>query len=310
MHADVWACLPNLLPSPVRLRSRKWCYGGDSLYSICFLRNNSTWRSNLLTSASNNTMTSLQPSFMLPPNFLFPPQGQIKPGVVLRDGKHGVPDPSLPLHYGPDSAEELDVTSLQEFHYHNESGTNTGLGLWMDSASIAGFGISGEHGKHHGLTVDTGSTQITRLAIKDMEAYVRQLMTDPVLKEYTKMPRCRPVYLITGVMVVEDATIEVATGHSAGYKARIALSGDGFAVPVQVGAEIGRQTGEARGPTWKLAKPFVLAYEVSRIQRKLGGTRAQSYNRHALWDDSATATIGDEWAIAPLTKRQGQSEEI
>jgi hypothetical protein len=256
-------------------------------------------------------MTSLQPSFMLPPNFLFPPQGQIKPGVVLRDGKHGVPDPSLPLHYGPDSAEGFDVTTLEEFHYHKEGGTNTGPGLWMDSASIAGFGISGERGKHHGLTVDTGSTQITRLAIKDMEAYVRQLMTDPVLKEYTKMPRCRPVYLITGVMVVEDATIEVVTGHSAGFKARIALSGDGFAVPVQIGAEIGRQTGEEGGPTWKLAKPFVLAYEVSKVQRKLiGCTRAQSYNRHALWDDSATDTTGDEWAIAPLTKRLDQTEEI
>jgi len=247
---------------------------------------------------------------MLPPNFLFPPQGQIKPGVVLRDGKNGVPDPSLPLHYGLDSAEALEVTSLEEFHYRNEGATNNNFGLWVDSASVAGVGISVESGNQHGLTVDTGSAEITRLAISDMEAYVAQLMTDPVLKDYTKMPRRRPVYLITGVMVVEDATIEVVTGRSTGYKGRIALSGDGFAVPVQIGTEIGRQTGEAGGPTWKLAKPFVLAYEAIKVQRKLtGGTRVQSYNRHALWDDGGTGTLGDEWAIAPFTQELDQTEQ-
>jgi len=255
-------------------------------------------------------MTSLQPSFMLPPNFLFPPQGQIKPGVVLRDGKNGVPDPSLPMHYGLDSAEGLDVTLLEEFHYRNEGGKNNNFGLWLDSASVAGVGISVERGTQHGLTVDTGGAEITRLAINDMEAYVTKLMKDPVLKEYTKTPRRRPVYLITGVMVVEDATIEVVTGRSTGYKATIALSGDGFAIPVQIGTEIGRQTGEAGGPTWKLTKPFVLAYEASKIQRKLtGGARTQSYNRHALWDDSATDTTSDEWAIAPFTQKLDQSEE-
>lgn len=55
-------------------------------------------------------MTSLQPSFMQPPNFLLPPQGQIKPGVVLRDRRNGMRGPSLPLRYRLDSAKELEVT--------------------------------------------------------------------------------------------------------------------------------------------------------------------------------------------------------
>lgn len=246
-------------------------------------------------------MATLQPSFMLPPNFLFPPQGQIKPGVVLRDGKNGVPDPSLPLHYGTESADELDVTSLEEFHYHSENGSNTNVGLWMDSLSIANVGISGERGSQHGLTVDTGRTEITRLAIDDMEAYVTQLMTDPVLEEYTRRPRCRPVYLITGVMVVEDANIEVLTGRTSAYRAKVALSGEGFAVPVKIGTEFERQTGRLGGPTWNLGKPFVLAYEVTKVQRRLfGGTRAQSHNRHALWGDQGTGSLKDEWEFVPF----------
>lgn len=65
-----------------------------------FSRTDATSNDYALIPARENAMTALQPSFMLPPNFLFPPQGQIKPGVVLRDGKNGVPDPSLPLHLG------------------------------------------------------------------------------------------------------------------------------------------------------------------------------------------------------------------
>lgn len=255
-----------------------------------------------------NTMTSLQPSFMLPPNFLFPPQGQIKPGVVLRDGKSGVPDPSLPLHYGSESAEGLDVTSLEEFHYHSENGTNTNVGLWMDSLSLAGIGISGERGSQHGLTVDTGHTEITRLAIDDMEAYVTQLMTDPVLEEYTKRPRCRPVYLISGVMVVDDATIQVLTGRTSAYRAKVSFSGEGFAVPVKIGTEFERQTGSLGGPTWKLVQPFVIAYEVTKVQRKLfGGTRAQSHNQYALWDDHKLGQMvhtTETWVITPSTSTE------
>jgi hypothetical protein len=252
-------------------------------------------------------MMALQPSFMLPPNFLFPPQGQIKPGVVLRDGKHGVPDPSLPLHLGSEEVDELDVTSLEEFHYRNEDSTNTKLGLWMDSASFAEIGLSGENGRLDGLVVDSGRTKITRLAVTDMEAYVAKLMIDPVLKEYTKRPRCRPVYLVTSIMVAEDATIEVTTGRTSGYKAKIAVSGEGFAVLAKIGAEIERQTGNVGGPTWQLEKPFVLAYEVSKIQRKLfGGTHTHSHTRHALWDDRAKVAAREEWVLTPLTQAENQ----
>lgn len=244
-------------------------------------------------------MATLQRTFILPPNFLFPPQGRIKPGIVLRDGKNGTPDPSLSLHDGSASVEDTEITPLDEgFHYEGNDHVNTKLGLWIDALSFVEIGLGGERGNKFDLKIDTGNAEITRFAAKD--AYVAHLMTDPVLKEYTKRPRCRPVYLITGVMVAEDATIEVKTEYTSVYKAKVMANGEGVGVPVKIGPEFERDGSEVRGHTSKYVKPFVLAYEVQKVQRKwLGSVSAQPDNLHALWDDRETEAP-EEWELVPF----------
>jgi hypothetical protein len=249
-------------------------------------------------------MTTRQRTFVLPPNFLFPPEGRIKPGIVLRDGKHDAPDPSLPLHDGSASIEGAEITSLDEgFHYEGNNRVNTKLGLWLDALSLVEVGLGGERGNSFDLKIDSVRAIITRFGAGD--AYVARLMADPVLREYTKRPRCRPVYLITGVMVAEDATVEVRAGCTSVYKAKVMVNGEGCGVPVKVGPDFERDSGETWASTSRYVKPFVLAYELQRIRRKWSGTvGSQSHNRHALWDAQAAETR-EEWEIVPYEEDEG-----
>lgn len=210
-----------------------------------------------------------------------------------------MPDPSLCLHDGSGSVVGAEDTPLDNgFHYDGNASTNTKLGLWTDALSLVEIGLGGERGSVHNIKVDAGRAAISRFTAND--AFVARLMADPVLAEYSKRPRCWPVYLVTGVMTAQDATVELSTGHSASFQAKVVVSGEGFGIPVKIGPEFERNASNAGGPTWKLAKPFVLAYEVQKIHRKmLGGLDSRLDNRHALWGERDAAPA-EEWVVVPF----------
>jgi hypothetical protein len=245
---------------------------------------------------------------MLPPNVLFPPQEKIKPGVVLRGGRHGMPDPSLPLHDSSDSVQGLEVTPFDDgFQYDGDRSAQTNVGIWLDAVSLVEIGLGGERGNNHSLNIDAARAEITRFTPDN--AFVASLMTNIILAEYTKRPRCSPVYLVTGVMVAENATFEVKNEKSQGYKAKIVINGEGFGIPMKIGPELDRNTKDAGGPTWKLAKPFVLAYEVWKIQKKITGSIGSGpHNRHALWGEGSTTSTPseEEWEVTPFTACNAQ----
>jgi hypothetical protein len=245
-------------------------------------------------------MDAYQPRFMLPPNFLFPPDSKLKPGVVLEEGSNSLPDPQEQLHDGATHVVGLETTELPKFHYSGEGKSNTKIGLWLDALSLVEIGLGGERGHDHNLVLDTGPAKISTFS--PSKAYISQLMKDPFLAEYTKRPRCRPVYLVTGVMVAENATIEVKDGTTSAFQAKVVINGDGFGVPFKVGPEFEHEASHTSGPTWDLASPFVLAYALKKIRRSmLGSVKSKDHNSHALWDGSTALAADDEWTAEDFT---------
>jgi hypothetical protein len=247
-------------------------------------------------------MDAMQPSFMLPPNFRFPPGGKIKPGTVLDEGSNGLPDPQEELYDGVSQVDGLETTDLPRFHYSGAAKSNTKIGFWTDILSLTEIGLGGERGHDDNLVIDTGPAKISTFS--PTKAYISKLMRDPFLSEYTKRPKRQPVYLITGVMVADSATIEVQKGKTSVFQAKIIVNGEGFGVPVKAGPEFEREASKVGGHIWDLTKPFVLAYALKRIRRKvMGGVSSKDHNTHALWDDSkALAVDDDEWEIEEFTE--------
>jgi hypothetical protein len=247
-------------------------------------------------------MDAMQRSFMLPPNFRFPPGGKINPGIVLDEGSNGLPDPQEELYDGIAQVTGLETNDLPDFHYSGGAKSNTKIGFWADILSLIEIGLGGERGHDDNLVIDTGPVNFSTFG--PTKAYVSQLMRDPFLSEYTKRPKRQPVYLITGIMVADRATIEVQRGTTRVYQAKVVVNGEGFGVPVKAGPEFEREASKVGGYTWNLPKPFILAYELKRIQRKvLGGESIKNHNTHALWDDTkALAADDDEWEIADFTQ--------
>jgi hypothetical protein len=253
-------------------------------------------------------MDAYQPSFMLPPNFLFPPNGKIRPGIVLREGQNGLPDPREQLYDGTSHVGELETNDLPKFHYSGDAKSNTKISFWIDVLSLVEIGLGGERGRDSNLVIDTGPAKIT--AFDPTEAFISQIVSDPFLSEYTKRPRRAPVYLITGVMVADSATIEVQKGKSSVYQAKIVINGEGFGVPIKVGPEFEREASQAVGPTWELPQPFVLAYALKKIRKKaLGGVGSRDYNEHALWDGKKRSGIDDEWDVEDFVQTEDMDVE-
>ena len=245
-------------------------------------------------------MDALQPTFMLPPNFRFPPDGKMKPGIVLDEGSNGLPDPQEELFDGVAQVVGLETLELPRFHHSGGAKANNKLGLWADILSLAEIGLGGERGHDDNLVVDTGPATICTFS--PTKAYISQLMEDPFLAEYTKRPRRRAVYLITGVMVADSATIEVQRGTTSAYQAKVIINGEGFGVPVKVGPEFEREASRVGGHTWEMTKPFVLAYALQKIRRKmLGGVGSNNLTSHALWGDTKSPS-DDEWDIEDFTE--------
>jgi hypothetical protein len=238
-------------------------------------------------------MDTLQLTFMLPPNFRFPPNGKIKPGIVLKEGDKGLPDPRKQLYDGTSQVGELETNDLPKFHYSGDAKSNTKIGFWIDVLSIVEIGLGGERGRDSNLVIDTGPAKIT--TFDPTEAFMSRIISDPFVLEYTKRPKRSPIYLITGVMV---------------YQAKIVINGEGFGVPIRAGPEFEREASQTAGPTWELPQSFVLAYALKKIRRKaLGGAGSQDYNKHALWDGKKRTGIGDEWEVEDLVQTEDTDAE-
>jgi hypothetical protein len=252
-------------------------------------------------------MDAYQPSFMLPPNFLFPPNGNIKPGIVLEEGSNGLPDPKEQLYDGNVTA--LQETELPKFQYSGDAKSNTQIGFWIDVLGLVEIGLGGERGREDNLVIETGPAKIS--TFDPSKTDIAQMMTDRFLAQYTKRPRCRPVYLVTGVMVAENATIEVQKGKTIAYQARIVINGEGFGVPVKAGPEFEREASRVVGPTWTLDQPFVLGYALKKIRRTvMGTTRSANYDEHALWGEKQASPEGEEeWEVTDLIGTQELSSD-
>lgn len=245
-------------------------------------------------------MDALQPTFMLPPNFRFPPDGKIKPGIMLKEGDKGLPDPQEEMFNGTAQVTGLETLELPQFHYSGGAKFNNRLGPWADVLSLAEIGLSGERGHDDNLVIDTAAVKISTFS--PTEAYILRLMKDPSLEEYTVLPRRRAVYLITGVMVMDSATIEVQRGTASAYQAKIVIKGDGFGVPVKVGPEFEREASDVGGHTWEMTKPFVLAYALKKIRRKmLGGVGSGDYVKIVIFDCAPPMTY-DDWDVEDVTE--------
>jgi hypothetical protein len=242
-------------------------------------------------------MATLRPSFMLPTNFLFPPNDKIRLGIVLGEGDHGLPDPSLALNeISWTEPPTISCVTQKRFTYSGGEKTNISLGFWIDLGTLVDIGIGGERGHDVSIEIETGLAETKTFS--PTSKYISELMSQPILREYTKRPRREPVYLITGVMIAQDATIQVRSTTNSAFKAKVVVNAQGFGIPVNVGPSFERDAEQKAGPGYALTQPFVLAYQLLKIRKKIiKGFEKVEQNEHALWDDSRPSVSRDDWDV-------------
>lgn len=203
----------------------------------------------------------LLPHFDTPP----PPDGPLNLGTIIADPK--TMQPLSPGGHIPPRSEWI--------HRKHSSGFRTTLaqtqtgqyGLW---AKILGLNITAE------LSQAKDTSGVIEVGTLDDMFFVppRDYLTDCVAALNDDFSRLKPVYMVTGMKIVRDASFARSSGTNINAKVEIASVG------VNAGADVKQLLRESFVLAVRLSK---ISYKRSIFSRKPAELRISSYNRGAVF---------------------------
>jgi hypothetical protein len=236
-------------------------------------------------------MEAQRKTFMLLPDFSYPPSRDIFLGTVLPWSKETkLPDPEYPLNEGtrvtpPENAIRTQVE--QGWSSKHVKGTLVSPSIDAELPVFSPVSGTAAYNKTGSQTLNiTCDLRTERFAPSPQ--YIVDTLKDPrVLAQCQKYWR-PSVYLVTGLMIAENATIKKATDGTHSGKIHGGVDMSSLGAPLNIGAGFESAKSLSDDISTTLQKPFILAYELIRLRIKGDGSvkKQEKFVRHALFDDS------------------------
>lgn len=211
------------------------------------------------------------PTFVLLPDFSFLPGGQLDIGTVLSQDSEGLPDPRRVFESAklPMSLKTVTSQELEPWHWTSHDSTTGSAGINAGISLFTGIG-AGVHGNRaRNETLDIRCKRLVQQtylpAVEDFE----QLLKHDAISKYLKGFYRPSVFLVTGLMIAYDSSIEVGHGNEHGGGSHASADVTSIGVPLNVG--INGEFSQRHGKTLITSpkRPFILAYQLHRLRRKL-----------------------------------------
>jgi hypothetical protein len=251
-------------------------------------------------------------SFILLPNANFRPKSQLCLGTLLpEDGnRKGFPDPKRALNNDrriPIPEVEPNTVQERDFEFVTGRSTTTSGGIWADATSLVEIGAGGDAHLAHGTTVTIRARALETVTFLPSLDYIKESLNLAYVnriwgkRSFIWSPPKPPFFLVTGVKTVQSAEIERKSGKGAGFEAKAGLDGTPAGVPAKVGVRASHATNDDSTTKSEITTPFVLAYEVRRVQLgKQGEFAEEDSNRGQLHDDNNEGDGGDDQLFTNL----------
>jgi hypothetical protein len=255
-------------------------------------------------------MDVLQPTFMLLPDFAFLPDKDVLLGSILpttKDSKR--PDPRRPLTARvPVVSDDISEQAFEPWAWDSDKSSSTSGGVFADLSIITGIGagVEGSHGNTTGLTIKC--ERVDRSTFHPSSTSISGAMADDTISRILKKFTRPSIYIVTGLMVAHEASIEVKKSKNIGGGAHASVNVTQTGVPINTGVKGEIKRDENSTLTQVPKSSFILAYQLLRIRRKLldQSLDTAEENKWALFNDdaeadSSTARMMDELQVDPVT---------
>lgn len=246
----------------------------------------------------------LQPTFMLLPDFTYMPDGPLRLGSVIRRSEETKrPDPKRVLNKGTLSVPSgTTKQSFEPWSWNSEEEHSRNAGVFAELAMLTGVGGRIEGNKNRLDRLDIRCDKIDQETFNPDDAYILKATEDPTIQAILKRAHRPPVFLVTGTMIAHAASIAVERSKDAGTNNKVEADATQVGVPLSVGGEIGFTNKTSSKLENVPTQPFILAYQLRRIRRRLFRDSMQEAdeNTWALFDDRRIATVEGSQSLADV----------
>jgi hypothetical protein len=231
-------------------------------------------------------------SFMLAPEFSYLPGHDIALGRILPlNDDTNVPDAEEPLDVRMTVAEDRITKQLiRPFEFDSDVATTTSGNANADVSFFTGVGGGAKGGLENSASMKITTPLVTKTRFKPTPEEIAKLLATPVVSGTLHERSRPPLYLITGLLVANGATVEDKTGkkQGGGLHANADLTSIQVPINLGVGAERSKTTNQDSAST--IEGDFILAYQLLRFRKRLfGGKVEQKVERKwALFDDTGS----------------------
>ncbi|KAL0935472.1 uncharacterized protein CTRU02_210063 [Colletotrichum truncatum] len=204
--------------------------------------------------------------FFYAPTLDYPPEGPIKLGNIITSVKN----PHRPLScVAPPEDSSIFRTEKKSVHYTKEKLRSGKFSILTKFLSVLGFGIDvGAEIDNHDEEKYIFNTLET-IQFIPTPAYVQQCVESDNVRRFLETSRYRkPVYIITGIKVVNGAEANTLKSRTVGGTFAVEVDGtllSGGAVPIGGGPGIEGKVGNSVSTSWAGSSDFVFAFRVSKV---------------------------------------------
>jgi hypothetical protein len=256
-------------------------------------------------------MTNTQPkTFMFLPDNMHRPDDIIHLGtILLLSEETRLPDPDTPLNkytrlapYPTDVREPL----TEEPWSFSNGRVLTGAATLSAEIPFVPVGASLVLGRSRSDDIAIHCDKVVTTRFAPSPEYLRQATANQDIKEYCRGRLWPSVYMVTGIKVAYNTTVENKTAKSFSGKVGGSFDATGAGAPlkVELSPEYSHSEGQKLGSGVKDA--YILAYQLKRLKMRKDATirKPVPFNKHALFDDDPDVqaertdlpmSFSDEW---------------
>ncbi|KAJ0161990.1 hypothetical protein CTA2_5289 [Colletotrichum tanaceti] len=263
-------------------------------------------------------MANREHFFFYAPTWDYTPGGPIKLGNVITS----VRKPHLPLSCAAPEDSKLLRTEKKSVQYTKEKLRSGRFSILTKFLSVLGFGvdIGAEIDKRF---IDVGSDEET-FAFDTLETaqfipttdYLQACIESDNVRRFLQNSRYRkPVYVITGIKVVNGAEANTSKSRAAGGTFAVEVDGtllSGGAVPIGGGPGIEGKVADSTGTSWAGSSDFVFAFRVSRVfAGKATGQVAseEEYRKGAMLGDEVAEVRRPQLDVLKVEEPNAEDED-
>jgi hypothetical protein len=216
---------------------------------------------------------------------------------------------------------EVQQSFKENFRSTLDHGKTNQVGLWAQFLQLCGLGGEASLSLDKGTIQEYGFKHMTTESFTPSREFVKAIVGTPEVADYLEQWDYRKsVYIITGIKIVEDATITTTKRRTRGVHLNAGVDATSVGLPISIGPQANHEISNSEHVSFENSSPIIFAFEICQVRQNTRKQEPSSklYNKGALFsldnEEEKLETeilegcndIEDGFTIVPSFDEEGQ----